>query len=120
MAFELADRIFSQRHVTMKIVGVEDRLNVADRMPGDRRDLRHGASGKRKPQHCGSSEIVERETVNPALATAFRHEALKPSDVHVKPACVVRIVTARRTISGKDGSAGAGELDLDLLSKLPE
>ena len=58
--FELPDRVLAERRIAAQIVRIEDRMHAAQRVAGDGRDLRHGASGDRQPRDCGAAQ--DRET----------------------------------------------------------
>jgi hypothetical protein len=52
LRFERQDRNLGQVDVAPRIVSVEDRFDIAQAMVGERRYLRDGRDGKRKPHDC--------------------------------------------------------------------
>ena len=78
--FELGDGALGQRWVARKVVQVEDRAHVAQRMPGDGGDLCLGTSGDGKPGDRRAAQIVEGEAGDasaPAGAQPRRLEAVR-------------------------------------------
>lgn len=59
--FELPDCRQSKLWTAVQVVGIEDRADVPERVPGERRDLRFRASRERQAAHRRAPQVVVRE-----------------------------------------------------------
>jgi hypothetical protein len=67
--FQLVDRIARQFRIAMQVVRIEDRVHVAQTVPGDAGDARVIASDERQPRHRRAAQIVERHALDPCDVT---------------------------------------------------
>jgi hypothetical protein len=60
--FELFNRSDRHRRIAVEVRLFEDRLDDADAVAGDGRDLELGRAGKREPSDRGAAQIVKGQT----------------------------------------------------------
>jgi hypothetical protein len=76
-SFELGDCALGERRIAVQIVGVEDRAHVAQRVPGDARDLSLAASDDGKARDRSAAQIVKGHADDPGLGRGDAPRGLK-------------------------------------------
>lgn len=65
LVFQLPNRDFRQFPLPAHVMRRQDRLDAAEIMPGNRRDLRHRTAGYGEPRNGGAPQIMEGKSDDP-------------------------------------------------------
>jgi hypothetical protein len=61
-------------NVTTEVMGIEDRFDVLEAVPGEGRDLRHGGLSERQAHHGSPSQIMKREAADASRVLVLDHD----------------------------------------------
>src|SRR4051794_32277676 len=88
-------------------MGIEDRVDIAERMPGDGGDLLHGRASERQALHGRSPQIIEglADDAGPQLRPAQAERKL--SAVHDLPSVLTMMIWLWRTVASSSALRGA-------------
>lgn len=94
--------LLPQRRITVQLMRIEDRAHIAERVSGNRRDLRLGAAGQRETGDGRAAKIVEGHASDACGLLCLAHDDRNPSSVQGWSPLLTRMSGDTRTVVSSD------------------